>query len=64
MAKPYPIRLGRPLSYDDAGIHRHPDCVYEGRCCRKAAKRNWKGFSCLDCFFFRQYKREKLDEKK
>jgi len=64
MAKRNPIRLGRSLTLENVDIHRHPDCFYERKCRNRAVKKKWQGFSCLDCFFFRKYKREKLDEKK
>jgi len=61
-----PIRLGMPLKIYEVDAHRHPDCSFQNKCLGKAARKNWKSFSCIDCPEFKRFlkKRKKEEEKK
>lgn len=52
-----PIKTERALTLLQASIYRHPLCKYENKCLSKAIRREWRGFSCIKCPFFRKYKR-------
>lgn len=53
-----PTELDRTLSLEQVSVYRHPLCVYEIKCLNKAVKKDWKGFSCEKCFYFKRYKKK------
>ena len=61
-----PIRLGMPLKIYEVDKHRHPNCSFQNKCLVKAAKKNRKSFSCIDCPEFRRFlkKIKKEEERK
>jgi len=54
-----PIELERTLTLCQVYMHRHPFCKYDSKCLSKAIRKGWKGFSCLNCPFFKKYKKLK-----
>jgi len=63
MSRPNPIRLGRSLNLEDVEIHRHPNCKFEKKCINKAAKKYWRGFSCISCPIFKEHKKNEREKK-
>ena len=51
------MRLGRTLNFYRQNLHRHPDCDVYNKCLNKAAKKNWRSFSCMECVLFKKYKK-------
>jgi len=51
--------MTRPLRYSEVAVHRGRECLIYDKCLLWVSLQypEWKGFSCRECFRFREGKR-------
>ena len=60
MAKVTPTKLKRELLPEELEDHAFFGCSRYEKCLYQAAIKNWKGFSCSECYRFRNFKRKEM----